>query len=72
MLPWDTLYSAELRSVGQFEGICVHVAENWGAWKEWMEQEDPYGSQMPGEYHEKLAPFDKLILVKVLRPELVQ
>ena len=37
-----------------------------------MEQEDPYGSQMPGEYPEKLTPFDKLILVKVMRPELLQ
>jgi len=37
-----------------------------------MEQEDPYVNQMPGEYPEKLTPFDKLILVKVMRPELLQ
>lgn len=34
-IPWDSLYSATLRSRGQFEGLSQHIAENWGAWKEW-------------------------------------
>lgn len=37
-----------------------------------MEQDFPYTAQLPGVYHESLSPFDKLILVKCLRPELVQ
>jgi len=72
LIPWDTLYSAELRAAGQFAGICQHVVDNWGAWRDWSQQEEPYGVPVPGEYQENLSLFDKLILLKCLRPELVQ
>lgn len=35
-LLWDGLYSAELMSQGQFEGITKHVADNWEDWKKWF------------------------------------
>ena len=63
LIPWDTLYSAELRAAGQFAGICQHVVDNWGAWRDWSQQEEPYGAPVPGEYQENLSLFDKLILL---------
>jgi len=71
-LLWDTLYSAEIRSAGQFDGITAHVADNWEAWQKWYAVENPYESNCPGDYEQKLSSFDKLILIKTLRPELVQ
>ena len=31
-LLWDTLYSAEIRSAGQFKGLTQHVVDNWDEW----------------------------------------
>jgi dynein heavy chain len=74
VLQWDTLYSCELKSAGQFENITQHVCDNWEEWKAWYQNdtENPYTTPIPGEYNEKLASFDKLVLIKVFRPELVQ
>jgi len=33
---------------------------------------DPYSAVLPGDYQEKLSNFDKLLLVKVFRPEMIQ
>jgi len=71
-LLWDTLYSAELRSAGQFKGITSHVIENLEEWRKWQDTEDPYKATIPGEYQETMTDFDKLILIKVFRPELIQ
>mmetsp|Transcript_20674 Transcript_20674/g.31587 ORF Transcript_20674/g.31587 Transcript_20674/m.31587 type:complete len:450 (-) Transcript_20674:88-1437(-) len=71
-LPWDTLYSAEIRSKGQFENITQHVCDNVEQWRDWKKQENPLHHPIPGEYAEKLTTFDKLILIKVFRPELIQ
>jgi len=46
--------------------------ENWESWKKWALQENPYGSELPGEWNEKLSKFDKLILIKAYRNELLQ
>lgn len=70
-IPWDTLYTATLRSKGQFEGLSAHIVENWGAWKDWATQENPFSVPVPGEFPEKISYFDKLILIKAFRPELV-
>lgn len=41
-MSWDTLYSCELRSRGQFAEITQHVCDNWEQWKAWMLLEDPF------------------------------
>jgi dynein heavy chain len=71
-IPWETLVSAELRSQGQFEGLTQHVVDNWAQWKAWSLTEMPYEVPCPGEYANTLSAFDKLILMKGFRNELVQ
>lgn len=66
------MYSATLRSSGQFEGLATHVVENWAAWKEWAMTDDPFAVDCPGEFPQKISYFDKLMLIKAFRPELVQ
>ena len=68
---WDILYSAELKSGGQFADITQSVVENWADWKKWLEIEQPYDSPMPAPYNETLSPFDKLVVMKVFRPEMI-
>lgn len=31
-LQWDTMYSAELKSSGQFKEITKNIVENWRDW----------------------------------------
>jgi dynein heavy chain len=71
-LYWENLVSAELRSKGQFDGITKHVIDNWKEWREWTRSEFPYTEKMPGDYSEKLSNFDKFIMVKCLRVEMIQ
>lgn len=71
-IPWEVLVSAELRSQGQFEGLTQHVVDNWAQWKAWSLTEMPYEVPCPGEYANTLSAFDKLILMKGFRNELVQ
>lgn len=71
-IPWDLIYSVELRSAGQFEGITNHICENWDEWHTWGKLENPYVSPLPGEYEEKLTKFDKMVLIKAFRNELIQ
>lgn len=74
------MYSAELKSSGQFKEITKHIVENWKDWQEWMNSEDPYKLPIPGApagsevgcYQEQLSMFDRLILMKTFRPELIQ
>jgi dynein heavy chain len=68
---WDTLYTAELVSP-HFTGIAAHVCSNWSVWREWADSEGPFEAALPGRYAETLSGFDRLVLVKVFRPELVQ
>lgn len=70
-ISWDVLYSADLRSSGQFEGIAQHICDNWAAWEKWYQIPDPYEEPVPGDYQENLSNFDKLILVKVFRNEMI-
>ena len=73
-LQWDTIYAAELKSAGQFADITQHICDNWSEWKVWLknETENPYDTPCPGIYNEQLSSFDKLMLMKTFRSELIQ
>jgi len=71
-IAWDSLYSAQIRSQGQFENLTQDIIENWPKWKEWCQTEDPYVSKLPGEWEEKLSNFDKLLVTKCFRGEMIQ
>ena len=71
-LLWDTLYSCEIRSAGQFKGLTQHVVDNWDEWCEWKNADDPYELRCPGEFQDNISNFDKLVLIKVFRNEFIQ
>jgi len=47
------------------------VHDNWDDWREWQTEDDPYGSKVPGDFEDKISLFEKLVLVKVFRNELI-
>jgi hypothetical protein len=48
-----------------------HVVNNWDEWRAWQLEVDPYACRCPGEFEDKLTVFDKLVLIKVFRNELI-
>lgn len=76
-LLWDTLYSAEIRSGGQFENLTTHVISNPNEWERWAQSDNPYAEPTPGTFEEvgegkkPIQNFDKLCLVRCLRAEKV-
>jgi dynein heavy chain len=70
-LLWDTLYTAEIRGGGQFESLASHIVANPMDWEQWAQSENPYAEPAPGEYEAKMSNFDKLLLVRCLRSEMV-
>ena len=48
------------------------MTENWQEWVDWARSESPFNQKLPGEFQEKLKNFDRLLLIKVLRLEMVQ
>lgn len=71
-LLWDTLCSVEIRSSGQFKDVTQHVCDNFDEWKAWLQEEDPFATRCPGEFEDHISVFDKLVLIKVFRNELIQ
>jgi len=68
-LAYDTFYSISINEGELFEGLVDSVKENLEAWVEWISCENPHTTAIPCGYHEKLAPFHKLLLLRVFRPE---
>jgi len=46
--------------------------DNWEEWRAWQQEEDPYVSRCPGDFEDKITIFDKLVLIKCFRNELIQ
>ena len=63
--------SADIRSAGQFEGLSQSIVDKWEEWKAWGLSDNPFATTMPDGFNERLSPFDRLLLVKSFRNELI-
>lgn len=73
-IAWDTLCSLEVRVSGkQFDGLSRNIVNNWNSWVSWAkENENPYKVPLPDpELDAALNNFEKLIMLKIFRPEMV-
>ena len=48
------------------------MVDNWSKWRAWQQQEDPFAARVPGDYEDRISQFDKLVLIKCFRNELIQ
>lgn len=69
VISWDTVFYLDAVLAGGFEGIVDDICDNSAAWFKWAQAEDPHVALLPGEWEEKLSRINKLIVVKVWRPE---
>jgi len=66
---YDTFYSIQENEGELFDGLIDSVKENLEAWSDWATCDNPHTSPLPCGLHAKLAPFHKLLMLRVFRPE---
>jgi dynein heavy chain len=52
-----------------FKGLCDHFSENISEWESFYNSVDPFNTTIPGEWDAKLSSFQKLLVVRILRPD---
>ncbi|KAL4487471.1 hypothetical protein ABPG72_006991 [Tetrahymena utriculariae] len=68
-LSWDLAYSLEIDFPEQFKGFTKHISSKLALWKEYQTSEDPLSKKLPEEWHTKLDEFEKIVVLKIFRPE---
>mmetsp|Transcript_18668 Transcript_18668/g.59084 ORF Transcript_18668/g.59084 Transcript_18668/m.59084 type:complete len:900 (+) Transcript_18668:315-3014(+) len=66
---WAFLCAAD--DVPSLFGLAEHVNGNLSAWRDVFSSESPHTAPLPEPWHSKLKPFQKLLVLKLLRPEKV-
>jgi dynein heavy chain len=69
LIAWDLIYYTDVNDSESFGGITKSIVKNWKIWEEWATCAEPHTSPLPLEWDEKLDNFEKLIVLKVFRPE---
>lgn len=53
-----------------FEGLCDRISQNINEWEHYaIHEEENYLESIPCDYGEKLTLFEKLLILKIFKPE---
>jgi dynein heavy chain len=61
----------KLNVLHKFRGFRDHFDQHIKEWQEVYESRNPYTHILPGHWHEFLNPFEKLLIVRVIRPDAI-
>jgi len=64
---YKTIYG--LQFLNKFDGFLDYFKENVDKFKAIYNAEDPKKVMFPGEWHQKLDPFQKVLVYKAIRPD---
>lgn len=67
---WDLLTILE-RNFTEFYGIQKDMITNFDIWEKYAKSKSPYNETLPIDFEPLLSNFDRLLLLKVLKPELM-
>merc|ERR1711990_399476 len=67
---WGEICKADL-GLGPFEGFCQAVADHVAEWKAYYDSAEPYNLALPGGWEDKLNSLQKLIALRLFRPDKV-
>jgi dynein heavy chain len=68
---WSYATMLEQDQRGVFTGLLADMAKHAAAWAEFFTGDDPHRERLPGEWEGRLNPFQRLLLVRVVREEKV-
>lgn len=57
------------RTVSAFQGLHTSIQENMDDWRDWIQGDDPHKVNAPAGWHEKLTPFQRILLIRCFREE---
>ncbi|XP_036417740.1 dynein heavy chain 7, axonemal [Colossoma macropomum] len=64
---WDEI--CRLDELEHFKGLRKDMARLRDGWKEVYDSKDPHHTPFPGEWQEKLGQFQRMLLIRCLRPD---
>lgn len=68
-LGWELAYFLEITLPDKFTELTSHIEENMAAWEEFAASNDPQLEPLPEPWNGKLDNFERLLILKVFRPE---
>jgi len=69
---WGELLRAEAQDGGEWDGLGDHLCANPASWRAVVESAEPHRAVLPAPYHDSLSRFQRLIVLRVLRPDKLQ
>eukprot|EP00796_Vickermania_ingenoplastis_P004622 gene4627-3332_t len=57
------------RTVPAFKGMHQSIRANTAEWKAWIQADDPHRLDVPCGWHERLSPFQRILLIRCFREE---
>lgn len=68
-LGWDLAFFVETICPSKFANLCEHITDNIQQWEDYCATAEPQSEPLPEPYNESLDQFEKLIILKIFRPE---
>ena len=69
-IAWDLAYCAEVNVPDPYKGLCNLIKNNIDAWENYViNEEEMYIENIPCDLGQKLSLFDKLLILKIFKPE---
>ncbi len=69
-LAWDLAYCLELRLPERFGNLCQEICDHAAEWDDFVTSDrSDYYENMPCNYHERLDNFERLLILKIFKPE---
>jgi dynein heavy chain, axonemal len=66
---WDLAFYLQTICPEKFDKLCDHVSDNMTAWEDYCVTAEPQNEPLPEPLHETLDSFEKLLVLKIFRPE---
>ncbi|KAI5107507.1 dynein heavy chain 7, axonemal isoform X1 [Silurus meridionalis] len=64
---WDEI--CRLDELRCFKGLRKDLARHKDGWKDVYDSKDPHHTPFPGDWHEKLSQFQRMLIIRCLRPD---
>ena len=66
---WNLAYAFEQQYDDKLEGFCNSFLNKASSWETYINSDDPTEARIPCGFNDKLDSFEKLIILKIFRPE---
>lgn len=69
VLGWDLAYYLQIIVPEKFPLLCESIVNDINAWEDYAQSNEPQSEPLPDHWNEDLDYFEKLLILKIFRPE---